>query len=47
MTGFLSLDSKIERDSTETNEPPSKTVTKMYHWICISDLSYQATVFLV
>jgi len=37
----------MERDFSETKTPPSKTASTKYYWICISDLSYQATVFLV
>ena len=34
----------MERDFSETKEPPSKTVSKKYYWIFISDSSYQATL---
>ena len=37
----------MERDFSETKEPPSKTVSTKYYWIFISDLSDQATVFFV
>ena len=37
----------MERDFSETKEPPLKTVSKKYYWIFISDLSYQDTVFFV
>ena len=47
MTIFQSQDSKMERDPSETKEPPSKTVSTKYYWIFISDLFYQAMVFLV
>ena len=44
MAIFLSSDSKIERDSIETKEPPSKTVTKsdngFLFLICSTKLRY-------
>ena len=40
MTIFQSLDSKMERDSSKTKEPPLKTVSTKCYWIFISDLSY-------
>ena len=33
----------MERDSSETKEPPSKTVSAKYHWVFISDLSSHLT----
>ena len=47
LTTFLSSDSKMERDFSETKEPPLKNVSAKYNWFFISDLPYQATVFLM